>query len=126
MENYFLIFVIIILPMAKRTKEKELLSFYETEEGLHKINTIKSGLSNNTIKSFPQIFATISKSNLQILLGISFYSFIKKVEDPGKFSLNEIEFMAAFFGVEYDTMLKFVRSAMILSKNQRKSSVKKR
>ena len=112
--------------MPKRPRGKELLAFYATEEGLHKVYTIKTGLANNTIKSFPQIFATVAKSNLQILLGISFYSFLKKVEEPGQFTLNEIDFMANFFKVDFDTMLKFVRESMLLSKKHKSLSTKRK
>ena len=108
--------------MAKKTKA-QLLAFYSTEEGLHKINTIKNGILNNSIKTFPQIFATIVKSNLQILLGAEFYAFGKKINDPGRFSLNEIDFMSSFFQIEFDLMLHFVRGAMI---NEQKKSKRKK
>ncbi len=117
--NYF--------KMAKKTKGEVLLEFYETEEGLHKINTIRTGLANNTVESFPQIFATFAKSNLQILLGISFYSFLKKIEDPGKFTLNEIEFMSSLFKVDFDIMIRFVHKTMLAAKKQTKQlSAKKK
>jgi hypothetical protein len=98
--------------MAKKTRQ-ELLEFYSSEEGQHKINTIRNGLLNNTLDSFPQMFATIKASNIQTLLGKEFYAFEKMVNDPGKFTLNEIEFLSSFFNVDFDIMFKFIRKAMI-------------
>lgn len=109
--------------MANKTKVDLLMGFYETEEGLHKIHTIKNGLINNTIESFPQIFATFAKTNLQVLLGVSFYAYGKKVDDPGKFTLNEIEFMSGLFKVDFDIMYRFVRKAMV--DEQKRSKRKK-
>ena len=108
--------------MAKNTRD-QLLAFYSTEEGLHKINTIKKGLLNNSISSFPEIFATIAKSNLQTLLGKEFYAFSKIIKDPGGFTLNEIEYMSSFFKVDFDVMIRFVRIAML--DEQKKNKKKK-
>ena len=105
-----------------KSKKDQLLAFYATTEGLHKINTVRTGLTNKTIESFPQIFATVRKSNLQTLLGSEFYAFEKKVADPGRFTLNEIELMSSFFKIEFDIMLRFVRKTMIVEqkRNRRK------
>jgi hypothetical protein len=109
--------------MAKKTKE-QLLAFYSTQEGLHKINTVKNGLLNNSIESFPQIFATIAPSNLQTLLGKEFYAFGKIINEPGGFTLNEIEVMSSFFKVDFEVMYRFVRKAMIdeQKKNKRRKN----
>ena len=94
--------------MAKKTKS-ELLVFFKSEEGLNKINTIRNGLETNSIKTFPQIFATIAKSNIQAFLGNEFYAFEKKIEDPGRFTYNETEEMANLFQVKYEVMQAFIR-----------------
>jgi hypothetical protein len=109
--------------MARKTRQ-QLLSFFKTEEGLNKILTIKNGLDNKTIKTFPQIFATIAKSNLHILLGGEFYAFDKKIENPGKFSTDDIEILADFFQVQYDTMHGFIRNIVILNKKNTKRKTK--
>ena len=108
--------------MAKKTKS-ELLAFYGTKEGQHKINTIKNGLIAGTMESFEEIFATVAPSHLQTLLGNEFYAFAKKIDDPGRFNLNEIEFIAGFFKVDFDIMLRFVRRDML---NTQKRNSKKR
>lgn len=105
--------------MAKKNKE-QLLEFFTTEEGIHKINTIKNGLLNGSIETFAQIFATIAPSNLQNLLGKEFYAFEKIVADPGRFTLNEIEFLSSFFKVDFDVMIRFVRKAMVNEQKKRK------
>jgi hypothetical protein len=109
--------------MAKKTRE-QLLQFFTTEEGLHKINAVRSGLLNDSIESFPQIFATIAPSNLQNLLGKEFYAFEKIIDDPGRFTLNEIEFLSNFFKVDFDIMLRFVRKTMISEQKKRKRKKK--
>lgn len=109
--------------MAKKTKP-ELLRFYGTQEGLHKINTIKNGLIAGTMESFAEIFGTVAPSHLQAILGSEFYAFGKKVDDPGRFSLNDIETLAGFFKVDYDIMHRFIRKNMISA--QKTNSRKKK
>lgn len=109
--------------MAKKTKS-ELLTFYGSKEGLHKINTIKNGLTGGTMESFEEIFATIAPSHLQTLLGNEFYAFGKKIDDPGRFTLNEIEFMNGFFKIDFETMMRFVRKNMLNS--QKRDNKKKK
>ncbi len=112
--------------MAKKTKA-QLLAFFKTEKGLHKIDTIRNGLISGSIITFPQVFATIAKGNIQTLLGNEFYAFENKINDPGRFTYNEVEFLAAFFQIDFDVMHKFIRQNMIALKktNKRKPSSKK-
>ena len=98
--------------MAKKTKT-ELLKFYGTQEGVHKINTVKHGVVAGTMTTFAEIFGTIAPSHLQSILGSEFYAFGKKIAEPGRFSLNEIEALANFLKIEYNTMHHFVRQNMI-------------
>src|SRR5574337_852928 len=98
--------------MAKKSRE-QLLAFYSTAEGVRKINTVRSGILNKAITNFPEVFATIAPSNLQILLGKEYYAFSKNIEDPGRFTLNEISIMADFFSVDFTIMFDFVRKTMI-------------
>lgn len=105
--------------MPRKNKE-ELIAFFKTEVGQNKIHTIKNGLESGTIKTFPQIFATVAKTNLQSLLGNEFYSFDKKLEDPGRFTYIETEIMADFFHVEFEVMRDFIRSNQLVSKKKGK------
>lgn len=112
--------------MPKMTKTEILNMLKTTEKGQHIINTISSGLINNTTENFHQIFATLAKSNLQILLSVSFYTFEQKIKDPGKFNLNEVDFMADLFKVEFDVMLRFVHREMMKEKTNRANAKTKR
>ncbi len=105
--------------MPKMSKTEILNMLKTTEKGQHIINTISSGLINNTTENFHQIFATLAKSNLQILLSVSFYTFEQKIKDPGEFNLNEIDFMADLFKVEFEVMLHFVHREMMKAKTKK-------
>lgn len=98
--------------MAKKTRA-ELLAFYSTEEGLRKINVVRSNIQNNTITTFAEIFATIAPTNLQALLGKEYTAFSKHIQDPGRFTLNEIGLLANFFKIDFEIMYKFVRKGMV-------------
>jgi hypothetical protein len=98
--------------MAKKTKEGIIKFLTQTEEGKYKVNTISGGLLNGTIQSFPQLFATLAKTNVQTLLGGSYYTSDEKILNPGKFTLDDIEFLADLLKVDFEVMLKFVRSEM--------------
>ncbi|SJZ84146.1 hypothetical protein SAMN04488132_10549 [Sediminibacterium ginsengisoli] len=109
--------------MPRKTKQ-EILTHFKAEAGQNKIQVIKNGMETSTIISFPQIFAIIAKSNLQSLLGGEFYAFDKKIEDPGRFSLNEVEIFADFFQVKFDVMLNFIRRNQLEAKKKRKKTNK--
>ncbi|WP_217601979.1 hypothetical protein [Chitinophaga sp. GbtcB8] len=96
--------------MAK-TYDELLSELTETEEGKDKINIVKNALLSETMDDFKQLFAIVARTTLQTLLGISFYAFPKKVANPGLFTLDEIDFMAELFKVEFDVMLRFIRKA---------------
>lgn len=105
--------------MPRKTKE-EVFAFFKTEAGLNKIHIVKTGLESGTITTIPQILAIISKTNLQSLLGGEFYAFDKKIEDPGRFSFNEVEILANFFKVEFDVARDFIRNNQIDSRKKKK------
>ena len=105
--------------MPRKTKE-ELVSYSNTEAGLNKIHIIKTGLETGSINSFPQIFAIIAKSNLQSLLGGEFYAFDKKLEDPGRFSFNEVEVLADFFHVKFEVVRDFIRTNQLNARKKKK------
>jgi len=104
--------------MAKKNRSS-LFAFYETQEGIYKINTIKNSLNLNSIESFQEIFATVAKTNLQTIIGTEFYAFSKKITDPGRFTLQDIEAMANFFKVDFEIMFRFVRKNMIAAQKRR-------
>jgi len=94
--------------MAK-TYDELLSELTKTEEGKNKINIIRNALLSETMDSFEQLFAIISRTTLQTLLRVSFYAFPKKVANPRLFTLDEIDFMASLFKVDFDVMMKFIR-----------------
>jgi hypothetical protein len=74
----------------------------------NRLNSIKNELEAGRIHSFEQIFAIMSETRMSIELGLSFYSFRKKVTDPGEFTINELLSMASLFGVKYEIINSFV------------------
>lgn len=105
--------------MPRKTKQ-EVVDYSNTEAGVNKIHIIKTGLETGTIKTFPQIFAIIAKSNLQSLLGGEFYAFDKKVEDPGRFSFNEAGELADFFQVKFEVVRDFIRANQLDARKKKK------
>ncbi|RXK87001.1 hypothetical protein [Filimonas effusa] len=105
--------------MSRKSKE-EIVAYFKSEKGLNKLYIVKQGLETGTIKTLAQIFAIVAKSNIQNLLGGEFYAFDKKIEDPGRFSYNETEVLAAFFDVKYEVMHGFIRQNMVKAKSKRK------
>ncbi|SFM75087.1 hypothetical protein SAMN05428949_0663 [Chitinophaga sp. YR627] len=105
--------------MAK-TYEQLYSELTKTEEGKHKLTVIHNALLGGTLDNFDQLFAIIPKSTIQILLGTSFYAFPKKVASPGTFTLEEIDFLASLFKVDFDVMIAFFRKAQ-KSKSKRKA-----
>ena len=75
----------------------------------NRLNSIKNGLENGAIKEFDQMFAIMSETAISIELEISFYSFRKKVLDPGEFTINQVMHLASLFGVKYDVMADWLR-----------------
>lgn len=110
--------------MAKKTKIEIIEWLSQTEEGVNKIDTISGGLKNGTIKSFPQLFGTLAKTNVQTLLGGSYYTSDEKLLYPEKFTLEDIEFLADLFNVDFDIMLKFIR--LQINKNRHHIRTKSR
>ncbi|HTE26012.1 hypothetical protein [Flavitalea sp.] len=109
--------------MAKKNRSS-LFAFYETQEGVYKINAVKNSLNSNSIESFQEIFATVAKTNLQTIIGSEFYAFSKKIADPGRFTLQEIESMANFFKVDFEVMFRFVRKNMIVAQKRKPKKAK--
>lgn len=85
----------------------------------NRLNSIKNGLEAGTIKDWEQIFAILSETSLSFEMGISFYSFRKKLKNCGHFTIFEIMGFAALFGVKYDVMSTFIIDK-IKSKNKSK------
>ncbi|MBN8853006.1 MAG: hypothetical protein BGO55_14260 [Sphingobacteriales bacterium 50-39] len=75
----------------------------------NRLNSIKNGLENSSIKEWPQIFAIMSETAVSIEMEISFYAFRNKINNPGEFTLNEVTRLAALFGVKYDVMADWLR-----------------
>jgi hypothetical protein len=94
--------------MAK-TYEELLNELTKTEEGKHRLAVIKNSLLSDGLDNFEQLFAIIPKSTIQTLLKISFYAFPKKVANPGTFTVDELDFLASLFKVEFEVIIKFVR-----------------
>jgi hypothetical protein len=96
--------------MAK-TYEELLNELTKTEEGKHKLTVVRNSLVSEHLDNFDQLFAIIPRSTIQTLLKISFYAFPKKVASPGAFTLDELDFLANLFKVDFEVILKFVRKA---------------
>ena len=62
----------------------------------NRLRSIKNELESGHIKSFDQIFAIISETQLSILLESPFYTFRKKHLDPREFTINDVMCMAPF------------------------------
>lgn len=103
-----------------KTHHELITELTKTEEGKNKVNIIRNALLSDTLDSFDQLFAIISKTTIQTILGVSFYAFPKKIANPGLFTLEEIDFMAGLFKVEFEVMLNFIR------KTQKTKGKKKR
>ncbi|HVZ57343.1 MAG TPA: hypothetical protein VG870_11835 [Chitinophagaceae bacterium] len=110
--------------MPKKTKD-EFEKYFNSPEGLHKIEAVRNGLVTGTLKHFPQIFAIIAKTNIQTLLGNEFYAFDKKIEDPGRFTFNEVETMGNFFGVGFERMSQFIRENQVLARKKQETKRKR-
>lgn len=80
-----------------------------------------SSIESDSAEDFEDIFSTIAKSTIRTLLSREFYAFEKQINDPGRLSLNDIDFMADLFDVDRDVFLKFVRKAQ-----RSKSAIKKK
>jgi hypothetical protein len=86
-------------------KEKELA---RERKRLNKLASLKNELEAGRIKSFEQIFAIISETQLAAEVGISFYTFRKKQNNPGEFTITEMIRMAVLIGVEYTLLYSFL------------------
>jgi len=96
---------------AKDTKDKKdsnIVVQLQTQRRTNRLNSIKNELEAGKMNSFDQMFAIMSETRISIELGISFYAFRKKVNDPGEFTLNELIRFASLVGVKYDVMANFV------------------
>ena len=85
----------------------------------NRLNSIKNGIENGTIKEWDQMFAIMTETRIATELGISFYSFRRKCHSPGRFCINEVMRFAALLGVKYDTMHAFIVQ-MIKAKSKSK------
>jgi len=74
----------------------------------NRLNSIKNELESGRVSSFDQIFAIISETRLATELGISFYAFRKKINDPGEFTVGEMMKFASLVGVKYDVIASFI------------------
>lgn len=103
--------------MAK-TYEQAYNDITASQEGKYKLNIVQTVLLADTLHTFEQLFTIIPKSTIQTLLGTSFYAFPKKVMNPGTFTIDEIDFLASLFNVEFDIIIRFIRRAQQATSNQ--------
>jgi hypothetical protein len=95
-----------IVATTKATdKEKQLARAVKRK---NKLNSIKNEFEGGKIKSFDQIFAIMSETRLAEEVGISFYTFRKKVNNPGEFTIQEIIRFSELVGVEYNIISVFI------------------
>ncbi len=74
----------------------------------NKLNSLKNQFESGKIKNFGEIFAIFDPSPLAIELNITFYTFKKKVADPGEFTNNEIIRFAKLINVDEQIIVKFI------------------
>lgn len=111
--------------MKKRETEKtQQLTNSEIQKKaqrrINRLNSIKNELEAGRIKDFEQIFAIISLSRLSAELGISFYTFHKKVQDPKEWTVGEMMRFSSLLGTDYSTIHEFMLARL---KEKSKTSV---
>ncbi|WP_317505197.1 hypothetical protein [Flavitalea sp. BT771] len=74
----------------------------------HKFNSLRNELEGGKISSFDQVFAIVSETRLATELNISFYTFRKKIDDPGEFTITEMMRFAALIGIQYEIIHAFI------------------
>jgi len=90
-----------------KTSDNIYITRKETQRR-NRLNSIKHELESGNMSSFNQMFAIISETKISSELGLSFYTFRKNWQSPGRFSIDDMMRMAALFGVTYDTIHKFL------------------
>ena len=78
------------------------------EKREHKLNSLKNEFEAGKIKNFKHVFAIFNRSPLADELGIPFYTFKKKVSNPGEFTINELIRFAKLIDVDTQTIFAFV------------------
>ncbi|MDO6434807.1 hypothetical protein Q4E93_29615 [Flavitalea sp. BT771] len=111
--------------MKKRETEKtQQLTNSEIQKKaqrrINRLNSIKNEMEAGRIKDFEQIFAIISLSRLSTELGISFYTFCKKVQDPKEWTVGEMMRFSSLLGTDYSTIHEFMLARL---KEKSKTSV---
>lgn len=96
--------------MAKKIKTK-VQSDKESEKlqkRQNKLNSLKNQFESGKVKNFGEVFAIFDPSPLAIELNITFYTFKKKIADPGEFTNNEIIRFAKLINVDEQIIVKFI------------------
>lgn len=76
-----------------------------------RFDRVKNLIEVGVIKDFPSIFKFMPKTPLAKALKISLPSFTKKMHNPKKFEIEEIERMASLFQVSFEKMLELILKA---------------
>ncbi len=89
----------------KASSDKELK---KQQKRKNKLNSLKNEFEGGKIQSFDQLFAILDRSPLAKELNIPFYTFKKKVADPGEFTNNELRKLASLLNVAPELIVKFI------------------
>lgn len=90
---------------------RPVLSQQEKDEKLkHKLDSIKNELESGKIKNFRQLFAILEVTPLAAALDIPYYTFDRKVNDPGRFTVSDMRKMAKLFNVDVQIIITFIFS----------------
>jgi len=92
----------------------------KAQRRINRLNSIKNELEAGRIKDFEQIFAIISVTRLSNEMGISFYAFQKKVQDPKQWTVGEMMRLSSLLETNYSTVHDFMLARL---KEKSKSSV---
>ena len=74
----------------------------------YKFNSLRNEFEGGKISSFDQVFAIVSETRLATELNISFYTFRKKINDPGEFTIAEMVKFATLIGIQYEIIHAFI------------------
>lgn len=78
------------------------------QKRLRKREILKTRFESGQVINFEQVFDIYSKTALAEDIYISFYTFIKKKEDPGRFTLHDICRLANLFNLDFSIALDFI------------------
>ncbi|MBN8856195.1 MAG: hypothetical protein BGO55_08510 [Sphingobacteriales bacterium 50-39] len=90
-------------------KNDNIKEIERQEKRKNRLTSIKNEIESGRMTNFKQLFAIMSETTISAEMEISFYTFRRKVVDPGEFTINEVMRFAALLGLKYDVMADWIR-----------------